>query len=222
MLAVFHKSLAEPSVKLMGAVVFENPPTEQSEETMKELSRLFKDEHHDPMAIHLLPYCILNTALDHQSVVTPSVLTVKDDVVCLFRGTFENRAEIATLYNLPTPKNDSAVVIWAYNKFCNQEDETEWLDAVKGFKGGFSFVMYDAKKKTLFVTSGLDGIPCFWGLGPQGTILFSSCLEIASTKCESFYGQLPKGCYYASGKGLRSFESPDVVLKAQFVPPDNQ
>lgn len=71
MLAVFHKSLAEPSVKLMGAVVFENPPTEQSKETMKELSRLFKDEHHDPMAIHLLPYCILNTALDHQSVVTP-------------------------------------------------------------------------------------------------------------------------------------------------------
>ncbi|XP_056850956.1 uncharacterized protein LOC130500212 [Raphanus sativus] len=230
----------------MGTVVVDNLPTEQSEETMKELSRLFKDEHKEPMAIHLLPHCILNTVLDHKSVISPketrkcrsdlgfisfcllwitpesippSVLAVKDDVVCIFRGTIENRAEIAASYHHPIPKKDAVVVLWVYNNLGTKEDETPWIDAVKQFKGGFSFVLYDAKRKSFFVTSGLDGIPCYWGLSQHGTILFSSCLEMASTKCENFCGQIPKGCYYASGKGLRNFETPDVELKPEFVPP---
>ncbi|KAG2316692.1 hypothetical protein Bca4012_067537 [Brassica carinata] len=222
MLAVFHKSLAGPSLKLMGTVVVENLPTEQSEETMKELSRLFKDEHQDPMAIHLLPYCILNTVLDHKSVTTPSVLAVKDDVVCLFRGTIENRAEIAASYKLPPRKNDAAIVLWAYDKFGDQETDTPWLEAVEHFKGGFSFVIYDATKKSFFVTSGLDGIPCFWGIGPHGTISSRLAWRWRAQSVKVSMENYPKGVTMLVKKGLRNFQTPDVELKAQFAPPENQ
>lgn len=80
-------------------------------------------------------------------------MAVKDDVVCIFRGTIENRAEIAASCHHPIPKKDAVVVLWVYNNLGTKEDETPWIDAVKQFKGGFSFVLYDAKRKSFFVTS---------------------------------------------------------------------
>lgn len=75
--------------------------------------------------------------------------------------------------------------------------------------GKFAFILYDEKKKFLFIGRDHMGLcPLYWGHNKDGSIYVSSEMKALESLCED-YTIFPPGHCYSTTTGLQKWYDPD-------------
>ncbi|KAK6161501.1 hypothetical protein DH2020_004882 [Rehmannia glutinosa] len=86
---------------------------------------------------------------------------------------------------------------------------------VREIQGKFAFFLFDSTSKATFIASDADGsVPFFWGTDAEGHLVASGDSEVVKQGCGKSFAPFPKGCFFTSSGGLRSYEHPINELKA--------
>ncbi|KAE8715023.1 transmembrane emp24 domain-containing protein p24beta3-like [Hibiscus syriacus] len=85
---------------------------------------------------------------------------------------------------------------------------------VRDIQGKFAFVIYYSFSKATFIASDADGsVPFFWGTDVEGHLVLADDTETIKKVCRKSFAPFPKGCFFTSPGGLRSYEHPLNELK---------
>ncbi|XP_010259154.1 PREDICTED: stem-specific protein TSJT1 [Nelumbo nucifera] len=209
MLAVFDKSVAKCPEGLKS-------PHSGSVSALKDgvLVDYFSSVNPGSVAINLGTAGSLVYTTDRQNPLLPRLFAVVDDIFCLFQGHIENIALLKQQYGLNKTANEVIIVIEAYRTLRDRGPYPA-DQVVKDLNGKFAFILYDCSSKLTFVASDTDGnVPFFWGTDSDGNLVFSDDAEVVKKGCGKSFAPFPKGCFFTSSGGLRSYEHPLNALKA--------
>ncbi|KAF6141170.1 hypothetical protein GIB67_018260 [Kingdonia uniflora] len=210
MLAVFEKSVAK------GPEGLKSPQSENSTSVMKDgfLVKHFASVYQGSVTIDLGPQGSMAYTTNKQSPLLPRLFAVVDDIFCLFQGHIENIAVLKQQYGLNKTANEVSIVIEAYRTLRDRGPYPA-DQVVRDILGKFSFILYDSASKSTFVAADADvSVPFFWGSDSEDHIVFSDDAEIVKKGCGTSFAPFPKGCFFTTSGGLRSFEHPMNELKA--------
>ncbi|KAK4790265.1 hypothetical protein SAY86_017569 [Trapa natans] len=85
---------------------------------------------------------------------------------------------------------------------------------VRDLNGKFAFILYDNSAKMTFVAADADrSVPFYWGSDSEGNLVFSDDVEAVKKGCGKSFAPFPKGCFFTTCGGLRSYEHPFNELK---------
>ncbi|KAL3505991.1 hypothetical protein ACH5RR_031373 [Cinchona calisaya] len=209
MLAVFDKSVAKSPEALQ-------TPNSEAVSALKDgfLAQHFSSLHpSSSVTINLGSAGFMAYSSDKQNPFLPRLFAVVDDIFCLFQGHIENVAHLKQQYGLNKIANEVIIVIEAYRTLRDRGPYPP--DQVVGdIHGKFSFVLYDSTSRTTFLAADADGsVPFFWGTDSEGHLVLSTDPDIVKQGCGKSFGPFPKGCFFTSSGGLRSYEHPLNELK---------
>ncbi|XP_075477873.1 stem-specific protein TSJT1-like [Primulina tabacum] len=210
MLAVFDKSVAKSPEALI-----QNSET-QTVCALKNgfLATHFSSVHPASVVINIDSSGFMAYSSDKQNPILPRLFAVVDDIFCLFEGHIENVAHLKQQYGLNKTANEVIIVIEAYRSLRDRGPYPA-DQVVRDIKGKFAFILFDSASKTAFIASDADGsIPFFWGTDAEGHLVLSNDGEVGKQGCGKSFAPFPKGCFFTSSGGLRSFEHPINELKA--------
>ncbi|CAA6655673.1 unnamed protein product [Spirodela intermedia] len=212
MLAIFHKTFAHPPQEL-------NSPTAGGLRVPKNPEEILKAFH----AAHPEQSFSANFSGGAALACTTSIrqITVHrrlfcsfDDIYCLFFGSLDNLSALIKQYGLSKATNEALLVIEAYRTLRDRGPYPA-DQVVKDLSGSFAFIVYDNKAGTVFAALSADGgVPLFWGLAAEGSVVISDEVEIIKGGCGKSFAPFPSGCMFHSDGGLRSFEHPMNRMKA--------
>lgn len=208
MLAVFEKSVAKGPEALQS-------PHSGAAPALKDgaLGQHFASAHPGAVTVNLGPSGLLAYSLERQNPLLPRLFAVVDDIFCLFQGHIENVALLKQQYGLNKTANEVIIVIEAYRTLRDRGPYPA-DQVVKDISGKFAFVLFDSSCKTLFVASDVDGsVPFFWGNDSEGNLVLSDDTEVVKKGCGKSFAPFPKGCFFTSSGGLRSYEHPMNEVK---------
>ncbi|KAF7806913.1 stem-specific protein TSJT1 [Senna tora] len=208
MLAVFDKSIAQSPEAL-------KTPESNSVSALKDgfLAKQFTSVHSGAVAVNLGTSGLLAYSMDKQNPLLPRLFAVVDDIFCLFQGHIENVAVLKQQYGLNKAANEVIIVIEAYRTLRDRGPYPA-DQVVRDFQGKFAFILYDSSSKATFVAGDADGsVPFFWGTDADGNLVLSDLKDIVTTSCGKSFAPFPKGCFFTSSGGLRSYEHPLNELK---------
>ncbi|KAK2647108.1 hypothetical protein Ddye_022303 [Dipteronia dyeriana] len=208
MLAVFDKSVAKSPEALRS-------PNPGSVCALKDgfLATHFGSLHPGSVTVNLASSGLMAFSLDRQNPLLPRLFAVVDDIFCLFQGHIENVALLKQQYGLNKTANEVIIVIEAYRTLRDRGPYPA-DQVVRDIQGKFAFVLYDSSSKSTFLASDADGsVPFFWGTDREGHLVLSDDEEIVKKGCGKSFAPFPKGCFFTSSGGLRSFEHPLHELK---------
>ncbi|KAL8048025.1 hypothetical protein ABFS82_07G037200 [Erythranthe guttata] len=212
MLAVFHKSVAKSPEALA-----QSPEAESSSVSVLKdgfLDSHFSSVHPGSVVINLASSGFIAYSSDKQNPLLPRIFAVVDDIFCLFEGHIENVAHLKQQYGLNKNANEAIIVIEAYRTLRDRGPYPA-EQVVRDIQGKFAFVLFDTSSKTTFIASDADGsVPFFWGTDAEGHLVFSNEGEVVKQGCGKSFAPFPKGCFFTSSGGLRSYEHPINELKA--------
>ncbi|KAI6683557.1 hypothetical protein NL676_029470 [Syzygium grande] len=141
------------------------------------------------------------------------LFAVVDDIFCLFQGHIENVALLKQQYGLNKTANEVIIVIEAYRTLRDRGPYPA-DQVVRDISGKFAFVLFDSSCKTAFLASDVDGnVPFFWGSDSEGNLVLSDDAEVVKKGCGKSFAPFPKGCFFTSSGGLRSYEHPMNEVK---------
>ncbi|GER54765.1 aluminium induced protein with YGL and LRDR motifs [Striga asiatica] len=210
MLAVFEKSVAKSPDALL-----QNTQNE-SICALKDgsLANHFSSVHPTAVLINLGYSGFMAYSSDKQNPLLPRLFAVVDDIFCLFEGHIENVAHLKQQYGLNKTANEVIIVIEAYRTLRDRGPYPA-DQVVRDIQGKFSFVLFDGASKATFIASDVDGsVPLFWGTDAEGHLVLSSDGALVKQGCGKSIAPFPKGCFFTSSGGLRSYEHPVNELKA--------
>ncbi|CAA2963175.1 stem-specific TSJT1 [Olea europaea subsp. europaea] len=142
------------------------------------------------------------------------LFSVVDDIFCLFQGHIENIAPLKQQYGLTKTANEVSVVIEAYRTLRDRGPYPA-NHVVRDINGKFAFILYDNTSKSVFAAVDADGtVPFFWGMDSDNSLVLSDDEVVVKKACGKSFAPFPKGCFFTSSGGLRSFEFPQKELKA--------
>ncbi|KAK3042221.1 hypothetical protein RJ639_001341 [Escallonia herrerae] len=208
MLAVFDKSVGKSPEALQS-------PHSDPVSALKDgfLATHFSSVHPGSVTINLGAAGLLAYTIDKQNPLLPRLFAVVDDIFCLFQGHLENVPHLKQQYGLNKTANEMIIVIEAYRTLRDRGPYPA-DQVVRDLHGKFAFVLYDSSAKTTFVAADADGsVPFFWGTDSEGNLVLSDDKEIVSKGCRKSFAPFPKGCFFTTSGGLRSFEHPLNELK---------
>ncbi|XP_057957173.1 stem-specific protein TSJT1 [Malania oleifera] len=208
MLAVFDKSVAKSPEGLQS-------PHSNSACALKDgfLARHFASVHPASVSVNLGAGGLIAYSSDKQNPLLPRLFAVVDDIFCLFQGHIENVALLKQQYGLNKTANEVIIVIEAYRTLRDRGPYPA-DQVVRDIHGKFAFVLYDSSSKTAFIAADADGsVPFFWGTDSEGHLVLSDVAEVVKKGCGNSFAPFPKGCFFTSSGGLRSFEHPLNELK---------
>lgn len=79
----------------------------------------------------------------------------------------------------------------------------------------FHFIIFDSSSKATFIASDADGsVPFFWGTDAENHLVLADDVETVKKGCGKSFAPFPKGCFFSSTGGLKSYEHPLNELKA--------
>uniref|UniRef100_A0A2N9I7I9 DUF3700 domain-containing protein n=1 Tax=Fagus sylvatica TaxID=28930 RepID=A0A2N9I7I9_FAGSY len=134
------------------------------------------------------------------------LFAVVDDIFCLFQGHIENVALLKQQYGLNKTANEVVIVIEAYRTLRDRGPYPA-DQVVRDIHGKFAFILYESTSKATFIAADADGsVPFFWGNDSEGHLVLSDDAEIVKKGCGKSFAPFPKGCFFTSFGGLRSFE----------------
>ncbi|RZC62991.1 hypothetical protein C5167_024763 [Papaver somniferum] len=138
-----------------------------------------------------------------------------DDIYCLFLGSLNNLCSLKKQYGLTSKGiNEAMFVIEAYRTLRDRGPYPA-DQVVKDLEGSFSFIIYDNKSKTVFVSLSSDGgIKLYWGIAADGSIVICDNLEVIKGSCAKSFAPFPVGCMFHSEGGLKNYEHPINKMKA--------
>ncbi|KAK7243129.1 hypothetical protein RIF29_37915 [Crotalaria pallida] len=209
MLAVFDKSVAKSPEALQC-------PHPNSVSALKDafLTQHFASLHPSSVCINLASSGLLAYSLHKQNPLLPRLFAVVDDIFCLFQGHIENVTDLKQQYGLNKAANEVIIIIEAYRTLRDRGPYPA-DQVVKGFQGKFAFILFDSRSKTSFFAADSDGsVPIFWGTDADGNLVLSDDTEILSKSCGKSFAPFPKGCFFTSSGGLRSYEHPLNKMKS--------
>jgi hypothetical protein len=210
MLAVFEKSVANSPDALL-----QNPDTE-SVSALKDgfLANHFSSANPGSVVINLSSSGFIAYSSKTRNILLPRLFAVVDDMFCLFEGHIDNVAHLKQQYGLTKTANEVMIVIEAYRTLRDRGPYPA-EQVVRDIQGKFAFILYDSASKATFVASDADGsVPFFWGTDAEGHLVLSTDGEIVKQGCGKSFAPFPKGCFFTSSGGLRSYEHPINELKA--------
>lgn len=211
MLAIFDKSVAKSPEGL------QSPQSNSvSVSSLKDgfLSQHFASLHPSSATLNLSSSALLAYSLDKNNPLLSRLFAVVDDIFCLFQGHIENVANLKQQYGLSKTANEVTIIIEAYRTLRDRGPYPA-DQVVRDFQGKFAFILFDSASKTAFVAADVDGsVPFFWGTDADRNLVLSDQKEIVSKSCGKSYAPFPKGCFFTTTGGLRSFEHPLNELKA--------
>ncbi|PON79969.1 Nucleophile aminohydrolase, N-terminal [Parasponia andersonii] len=208
MLAVFDKSVAQSPDALQS-------PHSDSVSALKDgfLARHFASVHPSAVTINLGSSGFVAYSLERQNPLLPRLFAVVDDIFCLFIGHIENVAALKQQYGLNKTANESSIVIEAYRTLRDRGPYPA-DQVVRDIQGKFTFVVYDSASKATFIAVDADGsVPFFWGSDAEGHLVLSDDVEVVKKGCGKSFAPFPKGCFFTTSGGLKSFEHPLHQLK---------
>lgn len=208
MLAVFDKSVAKGPDELQ-------TPASDSASALKDgfLSKHFSSVHPSSVVVNLGSSGFLAYTLDKQNPLLPRLFVVVDDIFCLFHGHIENIALLKQQYGLNKTANEASIVIEAYRTLRDRGPYPA-DQVVRDIQGKYTFVLYDGASKATFFAADSDGsVPFFWGTDSEGHLVLSVDAEIVKKGCGKSFAPFPKGCFFTTSGGLRSYDHPRNELK---------
>ncbi|CAK7327133.1 unnamed protein product [Dovyalis caffra] len=209
MLAVFDKTVAKCPDAL------QSPHSTPSDSALKDdlLANHFALLHPGSVTVNLGSSGRIAYSLDKQNPLLPRLFAVVDDIFCLFQGHIENVAVLKQQYGLNKTANEVIIVIEAYRTLRDRGPYPA-DQVVKDIHGKFAFILYDSTAKAAFVAADADGsVPFFWGTDSEGNLVLSDDVHILQKGCGKSFAPFPKGCFFTSSGGLRSYEHPLNELK---------
>lgn len=210
MLAVFHKSIAEAPEGL-------RTPDSASLPALKDgfLPQFFASLHPSAVTVNLGSSGAISYSVDKQNPLLPRLFAVVDDIFCLFQGHIENVALLKQQYGLNKTANEVIIVIEAYRTLRDRGPYPA-DQVVRDLHGKFAFVLYDSSNRTAFLAADADeNVPFFWGVDSEGHLVLSDDEETVKKGCGKSFAPFPKGCFFTTSGGLRSFEHPLNELRAE-------
>ncbi|XP_042054872.1 stem-specific protein TSJT1-like [Salvia splendens] len=202
MLAVFNKSVAKSPDALQQA------PENGAVSALKDgfLAAQFSSTHPGSFLINLASSGVIAYSSARQNPLLPRLFAVVDDMFCLFEGHIENIAVLKQQYGLNKTANEVSIVIEAYRTLRDRGPYPA-EHVVRGIEGRFAFVLFDATSQSTFIAADVDGsVPFFWGTDAEGHLVVSTDTEIVKQGCGKSFSPFPKGCFFTSSGGLRSYE----------------
>ncbi|XP_010279266.1 PREDICTED: stem-specific protein TSJT1-like [Nelumbo nucifera] len=209
MLAVFDKSVAKSPEGL-------NCPHAESVSALKDgtLVHHFSSAHPGSIAINFGTAGSMAYYTGEQNPFLPRLFAVIDDIFCTFQGNIENIALLKQQYGLNKTANEVIIVIEAYRTL-RDRGPFPADQVVKDLNGKFAFILYDSSSKQTFVAADVDGsVPFFWGTDYDDNLVLSDDEETMKKGCGKSFAPFPKGCFFTSSGGLRSYEHPLNEMKA--------
>jgi asparagine synthetase B (glutamine-hydrolysing) len=210
MLAVLHKSVAKSPEALL------QTPQTGSVPALKDgfLANRFSSAHPGSVVVNLASSGFVAYSSDGQNPLLPRIFAVVDDIFCLFEGHIENVAHLKQQYGLNKTANEVIIVIEAYRTLRDRGPYPA-EQVVRDIQGKFAFILFDSTSKAAFIASDADGsVPFFWGTDAEGHLVISDDSEVVKQGCGKSFAPFPKGCFFTSSGGLRSYEHPVNELKA--------
>ncbi|KAK9070549.1 hypothetical protein SSX86_010951 [Deinandra increscens subsp. villosa] len=210
MLAVFDNTVAKIPEGL------QTPQQESINALLKDgaLSRHFTSLHPSAVTINLADSGLISYAIDRQNPLLPRLFAVVDDIFCLFQGHVENVAPLKQQYGLNKTANEVTIVIEAYRTLRDRGPYPA-DQVMRDLQGKFAFILYDSTAKSSFIAADADGsVPFFWGADSEGHLVLSDDVDTVKKGCGKSFAPFPKGCFFTTSGGLRSFEHPLNELKA--------
>ncbi|KAF9673764.1 hypothetical protein SADUNF_Sadunf10G0057900 [Salix dunnii] len=209
MLAVFDKTVAKCPDAL------QSPHSAPATSVLKDgfLANHLASLHPGSVTVNLGTSGLIAYSLDKQNPLLPRLFAVVDDIFCLFQGHIENVAALKQQYGLNKTANEVIIVIEAYRTLRDRGPYPA-DQVVKDILGKFAFVLYDSTSKATFIAADADGsVPFFWGTDSEGNLVLSDDAQIVQKGCGKSFAPFPKGCFFTTSRGLRSFEHPMNELK---------
>ncbi|TYJ14658.1 hypothetical protein E1A91_A10G131500v1 [Gossypium mustelinum] len=185
MLAVFDKSVAKSPDALNA------PDNPQAVSALKDgfLPNHFASVYPGSVSISLGSSGVMAYSLEKQNPLLPRLFAVVDDIFCLFQGHIENIAVLKQQYGLNKTANEGIIVIEAYRTLRDRGPYPPDQDA--------------------------DGcVPFFWGTDAESHLVLADDVETVKKGCGKSFAPFPKGCFFTSTGGLKSYEHPLNELKA--------
>lgn len=207
MLAVFDKSVATCPEGLKSEACEPSPLKDDM------LIQHFCSAHPDAVSINLGASGIMGFSSDKQNPLVPRLFAAVDDIFCLFQGHIENMAAMKQSYGLNKTANEVNIVIEAYRSLRDRGPNPA-DHVLRNIEGKFAFIVYDSSIKSTFIAMDADGsVPLYWGVGSEDHLALSDDIEVVKKACGRSFAPFPKGCFFTSSGGLRSFEHPLKQLK---------
>ncbi|CAJ2673904.1 stem-specific protein TSJT1-like [Trifolium pratense] len=208
MLAVFDKSVAKSPEGLQS-------PESNSVSSLKDgfLAQHFASLNPSSVTLNLASSGLLAYSVHKDNPLLPRLFAVVDDIFCLFQGHINNVANLKQQYGLNKTANEVTIIIEAYRTLRDRGPYPA-DQVVRDFQGKFAFILFDSSSKAVFVAADADGsVPFFWGIDADESLVLSDDTEIVRKSCGKSYAPFPKGCFFTTSGGLRSFEHPLNELK---------
>ncbi|KAH9602748.1 hypothetical protein KSS87_023036 [Heliosperma pusillum] len=207
MLAVFKKEVAKCPKELKNG---ENCLSLKEDLLLQHFSAV----HSDAVTLNLGGSGFMAFSSDKQNPLLPRLFAVVDDIFCLFQGHIENIAPLKQLYGLTKTATEESIIVEAYRSL--RDRGTSPTDhALRNIQGKFAYIIYDASVRTTFVSVDADGsVPLYWGTTTDDHLVLSDEVETAKKACGRSFALFPKGCFFTSSGGLKSYEYPNRELKA--------
>ncbi|XVF28762.1 hypothetical protein REPUB_Repub15cG0058700 [Reevesia pubescens] len=210
MLAVFDKSVAKSPDALNA------PDHSEAVPALKNgfLANHFASVHPGSVTVNLGTSGVMAYSLEKQNPLLPRLFAVVDDIFCLFQGHIDNIALLKQQYGLNKAANEGIIVIEAYRTLRDRGPYPP-DQVVRDIQGKYAFILYDSSSKATFIASDADGsVPFFWGTDAEGHLVLADDAENVKKGCGKSFAPFPKGCFFTTSGGLRSFEHPLNELKS--------
>ncbi|KAF5181140.1 Aluminum induced protein [Thalictrum thalictroides] len=209
MLAVFDKSVAKSPEGLKS-------PQSDSTSALKDgfLAKEFSSLHPSAVTINLGSEGLVAYSSDKQNPLLPRLFAVVDGIFCLFQGHIENVALLKQQYGLNKTANEVIIVVEAYRTLRDRGPYPA-DQVVRDIHGKFAFILYDSSLKAAFIAADADvSVPFFWGTDSEDSLVLSDDADVLKKACGKSFAPFPKGCFFTTSVGLRSFEHPLNEMKA--------
>ncbi|WOL13343.1 stem-specific protein TSJT1-like [Canna indica] len=120
-----------------------------------------------------------------------------DEVYCAFVGSVHNLSSLVRQYGLcGKSTNEAMLVIEAYRTLRDRGPYPA-DQVVKDLAGSFAFVVYDNSTGAVFAALSSDGgVPLYWGIAADGSVVICDDLEIIKGSCGKSYAPFPTGIYF--------------------------
>ncbi|GFZ06223.1 hypothetical protein Acr_18g0003930 [Actinidia rufa] len=212
MLAVFEKSVGNPPEGLSLPLKGRQQPSESK--SGEEVVDIFQSWRADTTLYKVPNGSSMALSHEDECPLHPRSIVVVDDVFCIFVGMLENTCELRRHYGLSRQATESMVVVEAY-KVLRDRAPYPPDQVVRGLKGKFAFVLFDAKSSTLFLARDRDGsVPFHWAMASDGSLICSDDPKIIAEACGKCYTPFPPGCIFMNRSGLISFDHPLNKVRA--------
>lgn len=133
-----------------------------------------------------------------------------DELYVGFHGILANAGEMREQLGFRRCNNSISDALVVLELYRNLRDRAPYSvdHTLRMLRGSFSFVLWDSTMSSVFAARDEEGrSPLFWGLRPDGSVVFSSQKESVQ-KAGAVAIEFPAGCFYTTALGMQSFMNP--------------